>query len=357
MISKENYEIWMIDYLDGNLSGENLTLFLQFLEEHPELKSELEDLNKTILRPDNSISFDKDDLLKTEADEIEIPFPDYIAIKEVEEGLNQEELLWKEMYINEDKNNHILFEDYKKTILRTIHSISYPTKNTLKRVKIVPYLTIKKLEQFGIAATIAIGISVGSWYVLKINKPQHQITAFKNKSVETKDTLNKQAYTKIAQIESSENNTQKTHDTEKQRPAVSHNKQIYTPSFTNEKSSFKRDTMQFIATSASIQKLRTEKVNAFEVGLNNMMPLLISNSLQNKKEQEMAMKTYISKESQRLERQARFISKGAKVLNFLSGNNTTIHRITNDEGELIAYQVESDNLSVRKKIKNVPVTN
>ncbi len=357
MISKENYEIWMIDYLDGNLSEENQALFLHFLEEHQELKSELEGLDNTILCPDNTISFNKVDLLKTEADEMELPYAEYIAIKEVEEGLDEEELLWKNIYIRENINNNKLFEDYKNTILKIIQSISYPAKNTLKRVKMAPYLTIRSFKQISIAATIAILISIGSWAVLKQNTTRMPISAFNDKSTLPENLEEITAYREIAQIKEGNKSIPKINSTDKQKSIISQNKQISNVPHVKVKPVFERDTIQLLANSAPIHKLQVEKVNAYEVGLNKMMPILISNNLQNKEEKEIAMREHISQESQRLERQARFLSKGAKVLNFLSGNNTTVRRVTNEEGELIAYQVESDNLSVSKKIKNIPVTN
>lgn len=42
MITRENYEIWMIDYAEGKLSPAQQQQFLAFLDRHPDLKKELE---------------------------------------------------------------------------------------------------------------------------------------------------------------------------------------------------------------------------------------------------------------------------------------------------------------------------
>lgn len=42
LITKENYEIFAVDYCDGNLSGQEEKAFLAFLEQHPEIKEEVE---------------------------------------------------------------------------------------------------------------------------------------------------------------------------------------------------------------------------------------------------------------------------------------------------------------------------
>ncbi len=41
-INLSNYEAYMLDYLEGTISAEEEKLLLEFLEEHPQLKAELE---------------------------------------------------------------------------------------------------------------------------------------------------------------------------------------------------------------------------------------------------------------------------------------------------------------------------
>ncbi len=356
MISKENYEIWMIDYLDGNLSEEDQKLFLQFLDEHPEYKEELKDLDKTFLSPEESIPYDKTDLFKTEADEIGIPYKDYIAIKETEEGLNPEEIEWKESFVKENNANNIFFEEYKKTFIKTIHSVCYPYKNALKRVHFAPFLTIKNVKQFSIAATIAILLSIGSLSILKQNTKQVDPIASNNKSAERIDSVDVLMHNNIAQTNKPAITKQTTKNQDQRKSTISHIKQLAVTKSIKEHL-IERDTIPLIANSAPIQKLHTERVNAYEIGLNEMMPILISIKLQEKQEQDLAKREYISKESERLQRQAWFVTQSARVLNLLSGNNTKIHKIVNEEGELIAYQVESRNITVSNKIRNLSVTN
>ena len=40
MINRSNYEVWFIDYADGQLSPEQVAELLLFLEENPDLKNE-----------------------------------------------------------------------------------------------------------------------------------------------------------------------------------------------------------------------------------------------------------------------------------------------------------------------------
>lgn len=63
-ISIENYEEWMVDHLEGNLSRAEQAVLMQFLQVHPELKPELEMFGQTFLQPDMQITFAGKEMLK-----------------------------------------------------------------------------------------------------------------------------------------------------------------------------------------------------------------------------------------------------------------------------------------------------
>ncbi len=63
-ITINNYEEWMIDYIEGNLSNDQRKQLAEFLEFHPELKAELELFGQTKLQPDTNLVFANKDLLK-----------------------------------------------------------------------------------------------------------------------------------------------------------------------------------------------------------------------------------------------------------------------------------------------------
>lgn len=63
-ININNYEEWMIDYIEDNLSQEQQKQFAEFLAFHPELKGELELFQQTKLQPDLNIVFANKDALK-----------------------------------------------------------------------------------------------------------------------------------------------------------------------------------------------------------------------------------------------------------------------------------------------------
>lgn len=68
IINKENYELYAIDYMDGNLSMEQQQLMEQFLHKNPSIKTELEELGLIVLTPDKKVIYEgKADLMKPEA--------------------------------------------------------------------------------------------------------------------------------------------------------------------------------------------------------------------------------------------------------------------------------------------------
>lgn len=66
-INISNYEEWMIDYIEGNLSAADEKELSEFLAFHPELKAELDLFSETKLAPDTTVIFeDKQSLKKAE---------------------------------------------------------------------------------------------------------------------------------------------------------------------------------------------------------------------------------------------------------------------------------------------------
>lgn len=63
-LNLNNYEEWMVDYLEGNLTKAQADHLMHFIEIHPELKAEFEAYQHTILQPDMQIVFHGKEMLK-----------------------------------------------------------------------------------------------------------------------------------------------------------------------------------------------------------------------------------------------------------------------------------------------------
>jgi anti-sigma factor RsiW len=66
-INRHNYEEYLIDFMDGNLSANEVEAVMSFLESNPDIKAEYEELNGDQLIAEEII-FDKKNLLKKRSD-------------------------------------------------------------------------------------------------------------------------------------------------------------------------------------------------------------------------------------------------------------------------------------------------
>lgn len=63
-IDINNYEAYLLDYLEGNLSPADTEALLAFLDQHPDLKAEVEGMQLPYLEPDETIVYPNKALLK-----------------------------------------------------------------------------------------------------------------------------------------------------------------------------------------------------------------------------------------------------------------------------------------------------
>ena len=66
MITRENYEIWMIDYIEGTLDPEMKAAMEAFLLLHPDIREEMDGLEDVVLRAPGVEMQDKDSLFQSE---------------------------------------------------------------------------------------------------------------------------------------------------------------------------------------------------------------------------------------------------------------------------------------------------
>ena len=130
LINKNNYEAFLLDYMEQNLSADMVAELMLFFENNPELKFELDELEGAAL-PTEVIIFGAKEELKRDG-------LDNLMIAEVE-GLNSvEDSKQLQSTIQEDKESEKAFLLYQKTILKPA-PVVFANKGALKRErKIVP---------------------------------------------------------------------------------------------------------------------------------------------------------------------------------------------------------------------------
>ena len=151
-ISRENYEIFFIDYLDGSLNDQQITQLEDFLLLNTDLREELEGMEKIKLQP-SSVSFpDKNTLWKTDTVNpvSNENFDDY-CIAYIEGDLDEEKKNTFEKFLNTRPEYKRDFNIYKKAVLIPELSTVYNLKDELKK----PAPTVKRIYLYSVLSAAA----------------------------------------------------------------------------------------------------------------------------------------------------------------------------------------------------------
>lgn len=152
-INQHNYELFFIDFLDGNLSKSQITGLNKFLSENPKLKQELETFETIKLEPELIKFEQKDNLIKqTQSQFFEITQFEYLSVAETENEISKTEKAELEKEINKDSSKHKDLKLFKKTKLEADTNIIFINKKLLIR-KITPFYI--KISSYAAAAIVA----------------------------------------------------------------------------------------------------------------------------------------------------------------------------------------------------------
>jgi len=185
-INRNNYELYFMDYLDGNLSDRDIQMLEDFLLINPDLRTELEGTEKISLSPDN-IVFDQKEFLKKP--DLSLPvnennFEDFcIALSEGDLDENQslaldkytsehqdaekQLILFTRLHLSPDEN--IIFpgkQNLKKTIIFIPREILYPVLSVAAAIAFMLVIYIKNDGGYNNLQQIA-----GDLPTTSINKP------------------------------------------------------------------------------------------------------------------------------------------------------------------------------------------
>jgi hypothetical protein len=131
LIDRSNYELWLIDWLDGNLSDADVRYLQGFLSENPDLKEEYEEISSVRLFPPSDTFLYKNSLKKTLANLPEKQFED-LCIGHLENDLSSAQENELREIIDNDRDRNSTFELIQKLRLSPAEGI-YKQKNRLIR--------------------------------------------------------------------------------------------------------------------------------------------------------------------------------------------------------------------------------
>ena len=136
-VTKQNYEQFLIDFMDGKLDPSLKESLFGFLDENPEIKAEFDDFEIINTAVEEDISFDlKANLKKPQITSTEnIHEKNYgeffIASTEKDLTITQEAELEKFIALNPNLTK--TYQLYKQTKVQADLSINYPDKKSLKK--------------------------------------------------------------------------------------------------------------------------------------------------------------------------------------------------------------------------------
>ena len=136
-LSRNNYEIFFLDYLEGTLKPDQVADLILFMEQNPDLKEEFNHLEIVYLTPDNTIQFENKQRLKkniiVSVGEINhTNYHDYF-IADLEGDLSKTDTLILHKFLAANPFLEPDVEAYKKTVLIPEETIVYKSKNRLKK--------------------------------------------------------------------------------------------------------------------------------------------------------------------------------------------------------------------------------
>lgn len=141
-LTRDNYESWFIDYLDGQLDEGQTILLNAFLERNPDLREELNGLSGMTLETGEVTFEGREQLLKTAADIPGITPDDRLCIARMEGDLTEEEAARFDTRLVEDTRLGASFAAFLKTRLVPAAGIRYPGKRMLEHrtIRLTPWL-------------------------------------------------------------------------------------------------------------------------------------------------------------------------------------------------------------------------
>jgi hypothetical protein len=171
-ITRDNYEEFFIDFLEGNIDESIVDQFIEFLQRNPDLKDELKAF-KSFSPEEEKIIFPGKEKLYKEKYDSQKEF-DLSSVAIIENDLSPEETHNFQIYLNKHPEKVKEFELFKKTRLNADESVIFKNKKRLygnTKIKQILYFGIRIAAMLVLIFTFTILVKQNS----EINVPPEQI--------------------------------------------------------------------------------------------------------------------------------------------------------------------------------------
>ena len=164
-IDKTNYEIWLIDWLDGNLNDLQVEHLKLFLSNNPDLKEEFDELNAFSLKPSKK-SFSQKNQLKKSVTDLSASQFEYLCVAYLENDLSAGQQTELQEIIDQNYEKKRVFDLVQKAKL-TPSDIRF--KNKTQLLKRTAAQKIIRLSVIGLSAAAAIALVITTYLTIPEN--------------------------------------------------------------------------------------------------------------------------------------------------------------------------------------------
>jgi hypothetical protein len=152
-ITRDSYESWFLDYLEGNLKEEMTDDFLQFIRQNPDLKEELQSFEPVRLEKSNLAFPGKEKLYRENLDHSDTF--DETAVAWMEGDLNPDSVAAFQEYLHHHPSRMRDMQLFSHTTLHPDPSVHFPDKQKLRHQSVILLFSSRIMR---IAAVLLTGL-------------------------------------------------------------------------------------------------------------------------------------------------------------------------------------------------------
>ena len=206
-LSRDNYEIFFLDYLEGTLKPDQVADLILFMEQNPDLKEEFNHLELVYLTPDYTIQFKNKQHLKknivVSVSEINhTNYQDYF-IADLEGDLSKTDTLTLQKFLAANPILKSDFEAYKKTVFIPDDTIVYKSKKHLKKNIILWNRILYYSTGIAAAIVILLWLFAPSAFIMQKNQMLTESTEPGRKITETPSAVKPRPQLEIVESQKS----------------------------------------------------------------------------------------------------------------------------------------------------------
>lgn len=160
-INRNNYEEYFLDFQDGELSPSDENLLMLFLNENPDLKSEIELFEADKIPVDNTFFENKMELKKPRIlSGVTINNFDELCIARMEGDLKRRETIEFDKFIAGNKKKEKEYNLYKLTKIQPDNFVVFQNKESLKKSEKKIFVLKNNYQWISVAASIIILLAI-----------------------------------------------------------------------------------------------------------------------------------------------------------------------------------------------------